>query len=302
MNKLRSSPARVTVVVAAAALAVYGAMFLARDLLHLAQWFGAWAAVVAFSVVTWAVLFVYGVDRVRQQTADEPRPWWKTHTAAYVLVAVLTSALMGSVTYILQIPAAEDARPAILVAGVVAWLAGYPWVVSVWLAHAEATAIGDDVMTRVVDDLGFATALGRIVENLERTWETIERSSLALAVILSTIVLDVVTLRAAWLAAGSVTEDDLPTAIALGYGAFFAVIVAAIVVPLVVSWRTQAIALVDKVVPFPVGAVPAEADFAARARFERRLGLQSHTLRNPITLLSVFAPVLTGAVSSLFTG
>ena len=57
-----------------------------------------------------------------------------------------------------------------------------------------------------------------------------------------------------------------------------------------------------QVVPFPVGAVPAEADFAARARFERRLGLQSHTLRNPITLLSVFAPVLTGAVSSLFTG
>jgi hypothetical protein len=296
------SPAATTVVVAGATLLAYAALFTIEDTFHLGRWFGAWAAVVAASLVAWLALFADGIRRLGSPATERwrrPRAWWRRQTLLYAATALITSVLMASITVDAHVPAAERIRPFVLVTGVVAWLAAYPWVVTVWLAHEEVSAVGDDLATIDPAGTGAVTQVAHVVAALERTWSTIERSSLALAAILTTMVLDVVTLRAGWLRSGAVTEAELPSAVALGYGAFFAAVGAAIVVPLVLAWRTRALALAAVVVPLPTSTVPSEADLAARARFELRLGLQSHTLRNPITLLSVFAPILTAALSGL---
>jgi hypothetical protein len=84
-------------------------------------------------------------------------------------------------------------------------------------------------------------------------------------------------------------KDDFPPQNVLLYGAVFAILLALITVPLVVSWRSRALRLVEVVAPAPS---------TEREALEARLQLNLPLLRNPLTALNVFAPLITSVLAA----
>ncbi|GHH11699.1 hypothetical protein [Streptomyces lanatus] len=85
----------------------------------------------------------------------------------------------------------------------------------------------------------------------------------------------------------------------LGHGAFFTAVLVAILLPLVLAWRAQALALVERTLPLPASGLVDEDGLAARSRMEAQLQVSARFLRNPIALLSVLSPLVTALVTAL---
>ena len=73
------------------------------------------------------------------------------------------------------------------------------------------------------------------------------------------------------------SEEDFPESAIVLYGAFFAVMLAFAVIPLLMAWRAAARELLDSAYPFTT-RTSAEGD-AARARLAARLDLDSSLFR-----------------------
>jgi hypothetical protein len=71
-----------------------------------------------------------------------------------------------------------------------------------------------------------------------------------------------------------------------------------ITIPLVAAWRSCAFALIDRSYPLPADGQPTEEWVSARARLEKLLHLDVPLLRNPLTALSVFVPLITAALAA----
>lgn len=68
--------------------------------------------------------------------------------------------------------------------------------------------------------------------------------------------------------------------------------------PLVASWRARAQDLVEHGCPLPADGKPTAEWSEERERLEKLLHLDLSILRNPLTALSVFAPLLISALAA----
>jgi hypothetical protein len=91
------------------------------------------------------------------------------------------------------------------------------------------------------------------------------------------------------------SEEDFPESAIVLYGAFFAVMLAFAVIPLLMAWRAAARELLDSAYPFTT-RTSAEGD-AARARLAARLDLDGSLFSSPIALSSILAPLVTSALA-----
>jgi len=103
-------------------------------------------------------------------------------------------------------------------------------------------------------------------------------------------------LRASFLQAHPGRGAEFPPASVLFYGAFFAIVLSVITIPLVAAWRSCAFAMVERT--YPVTLEPTEDWMSGRARLEKLLHLDVPLLRNPLTALSVFVPLITAALAA----
>jgi hypothetical protein len=82
------------------------------------------------------------------------------------------------------------------------------------------------------------------------------------------------------------------------YGAFFAVVLAAFTVPVLAVWRDTSRRLIDASIPLPNAADVNGDVVEKRQRLEALLHLDKSLLRNPLTVFSVFTPLITSLLAA----
>ena len=196
-------------------------------------------------------------------------------SVAFVLVLGALRLIWGGANPDLPVTGLALRTGAILGVGIVACT---PWLAIAWLAHATVLAVdvehGDTV---------------EVTDRLVRLWRLLVIIVSAFTAVVVVAILCSGALRAAFLFAHPNQKDDFPPQNVLLYGAVFAILLALITVPLVVSWRSRALRLVEVVAPTPS---------TEREALEARLQLNLPLLRNPLTALNVFAPLITSVLAA----
>jgi len=105
-------------------------------------------------------------------------------------------------------------------------------------------------------------------------------------------------LRAAFLSAYPARARQFPPATVLAYGGFWALVLVVITLPMAAAWRARARQVVERGYPLPEDGQPTESWVSARARLEHLLHLDVPVLRNPLTALSVFTPLITATLAA----
>lgn len=324
----RLSPALASFLIAMIALLTYGMLWMA------ARWSGAdaeipkgyplWSAAATISFVVWLVVFLSGVRTVRREGGRTRRlpGWWWRSIPIYAGLAIAATGLLYAIALASDLapgcdvrndaPPCDDwgepnaFRVIILVLTTLGWTAGAPWIMLVWITHEELRAMGGAVARirspAATDDLDphriDGNSLNDIAHRMDEVWRGIEGPSLALGLILSTLVLNTGTLRLVELDAGRPPATFPPYQV-IAYGAFFALVAIAIIAPLVLEWRRRGLKVIAAALPQPLSGIPTEAHVSAANRLATRLGLDAPLLRRPITALGVLSPFVTAIVASL---
>jgi hypothetical protein len=299
-----SPAARAMVFVVLAALIFNGMLLFghlnSRDDAFVDHGFRSWAAMATFSFAVWVALLGRGIAMVRTLPASWRRGgrWWLASLASYAVLMLAASTMLGGVTRgnSFDVPIRHFATLIGLLTAVGA-AAAAPWVISVWLAHErvrEATE-QEQPSDGAADPPDIATAMTDVLA----VWRVIERSGLALSLIVSTSAFNTGALRLALIGSGVVEPADFPPIFVLGYGAFFTAVLVAVQLPLVLTWRARAFTLVEQALPAPDPGLLTEDLFAARARMEAQLHVDARFLRNPVAVLSVLSPFATALVTAL---
>jgi hypothetical protein len=191
---------------------------------------------------------------------------------------------------------------------VVGMLASIPWLTVVWLAHAECHDLGKEVtrgapppnefIAAMHDASGETELFRRAVQRLLLLWQLLLVCVGAFTVGVVASVATSGALRGAFVAAHPDRAREFPPANVLLYGGFFALALSIITVPLAASWRARAWGLVEHACPLPPDGKPTAEWAEERARLEQLLHLDLSILRNPLTALSVFAPLLISALAA----
>ena len=264
-----------------------------------------WAGVASIAVVIWGFVFSAGLAALRQygKSAEwrRGRGWWAGAISAYFVFA-----LAVSVTLWMIISEAGGADRLTFLIRSLAWIATGPWIMLIWIGHEQVAAadatIRDVHAPEAADEFDpaqiDAPAVTRAIDALDKIWHVIESSSLALAAVLSTVVINTGTLRTVRIASG-LDEEDFPSWWVLGLGVFFALVLVAVLAPIVAGWRREGLLLVDLALGDPRSGIPSESQLAAKDRLLRHIRIDRPLLLRPIAALSVLAPFLTAFVTSL---
>lgn len=166
-------------------------------------------------------------------------------------------------------------------------LATVPWVALVWQVHLDAK------------DRQAASAFAELV----RMWATIRSCVLAFAGFVVIALVQSGALRSLWQARAGLTEaqkDEFTGTDVLLYGGFLALMMAALVIPLLMAWKVQAELLVQDQFPTDhfFAALRDDGWFAARDRLAALLHLDVSIIRNPLTALSIFTPLVTSLLAA----
>lgn len=276
-------------------------------------WF-AWTAVAGLSLAAFAVSFAIGMNAILRPSvalglrSSPPARRYGYLAVAVLLVAAIAVAMFlgtGAPPEVASLPVTHillRTRGVVLIG----FAATVPWLALVWLAHAScfelrsmaATMPAEGLIDVPADAENPAVDTARqTVEALQRLWRLMTQCVTAAAISVVVAIVTAGALRAAFLAYAPGRGDDFPASSVLLYGAFFAVLQAAIGLPLVVSWRARARDLVDRAYPLPLGGRPTDTWLDDRRRLETLLHLNVPLLRNPLAALSVFAPLVTSALA-----
>ncbi len=254
-----------------------------------------WRAVAGAALVVFALLTAQAV-RILQH----PDRWGFYPSPArrrrYLLCAVVSAAAVAGYRIFFPGTAVPDLpvnnlqlrTGVVLVCGM---LGAIPWLTIVWLAHAECR----ELWNRQDDPPGDPAANIRC---LERLWQL-------LIVCVGAFMLGVVAavaasgaLRGAFVAAYPDRAGEFPPSNVLLYGGLFALGLAVIGIPMAVAWRNRAQQFVEHLCPLPTDGRPSEEWLQERRRVEHLLHLDISILRNPLTILSVIAPLLVSALAA----
>jgi len=168
-------------------------------------------------------------------------------------------------------------------------LAAVPWLVLVWLLQRHLSA-------EATQEVPLST------KDLRRLWELLNSIVLAFAVFVVLALVPTGALRVAYFAgpknpAADKDGSEFPSSEVLLYGAFFAVLLSAIALPMVSTWRTAAQRRVAHDYPLDKDP-PDSATKEGLDRAETLLHLDVGVLRSPITALTVFTPLVTAALAA----
>jgi hypothetical protein len=318
MMRRRASPPVITLI---ALGGIFGAAYLvgvaastgspdSNSVLASVPWL-VWKVVAALALVIFVALFLLALQILRNG------PEWGLlgpgrRTRAYVIVAGITVTVIAIV--ILLVGASPDIpvrglafrTRAVLFTGM---LATIPWLALVWLAHAECHDLehtlrnpADEGQSGSADAAAGAAGRhklpGELIARLMLLWKLLVACVSAFAVAVIAAIVNSGALRATFLFAHPARSSEFPPANVLFYGAFFALILSVIAVPLVASWRACAFRVVERAYPLPPDGQPTEDWFSARTRLEKLLHLDVPLVRNPLTALSIFAPLITAALAA----
>lgn len=261
--------------------------------------FAVWATGATVGLMAWAFVFVDGVGRLRRLPS-----MWKPGIRWLIGAIALYVVLAAAATTLLLVLTVEMGRsvgsPGVLVIvralTVLGWVAGAPWLLLVWITHERVRALREQL--RATPDHGFGILKG--VNELDAIWQALERSSLALGLMLSTLVINTALMRNAAIEAG-IPEGDFSGWQVIGYGIFFMIILAAILVPVLVGWRDAGFELVRRAVPDDPTGIPDKESADARERLVVRIGVDRSYVRRPIAILGVLSPFLTSFATALIS-
>lgn len=268
--------------------------------------FRTWAGFGGMTAAIWAVAFVAGHFHVsgiatQAQTGERRKHPYRNYGLQAIGLAVLVLGLMlllgGGDGFEVALGPWEIMRVVIPTLGI---LAAVPWIITVWWTHDDLSQVRADV------DSATGTAAGDLLKNKDQlkrllgAWSSIERSTGAMAAIVSIGVLTTGALR---LAIEADTSDDPAGKVpsegdVLAYGLFFAVLVAAVVVPLILSYRRRARAFVEMVY-LPEKR---ETESEKAATLAELLHLNTGPLVSPWALISVATPVAASALAVYLPG
>jgi hypothetical protein len=266
-----------------------------------------WRIAAGSFIMLSAALFVIAVDTLRSggawgltPSSERYRRYLGVATLAVIAFAIIL-VLFGRHTPSLPVRGQEVRTAATLFAGLAASI---PWLGIVWLGAAECNSLEDRVLS--LPEGGLLTArtpaeaqnYGNVIKQLLKLWRLLNNCALAFAVAVVAALVTTGALRAAFLSAHPALAKQFPPANVLFYGGFFALILLAITLPMATAWRDRARQVVDRGYPLPADGQPTESWIAARERLEHLLHLDVSVLRNPLTALSVFTPLVTAAVAA----
>jgi hypothetical protein len=281
-----------------------------RKLVASAPWV-AWLLIGALALVIFAALFLLAL-RVLRTGPEWGLAGSRSRTRNYLIVAAVTVAVIAAVILLrggnpdIPVRGLAFRTRAVLLGGLVASI---PWLALVWLAHAECRDLqdmlgspaGDSAAPAVGESAGPASALcqpAQLIPRLLLLWKLLVSCVTAFAVAVAAAIVNSGALRVAFITAHPARGAQFPPSYVLLYGAFFAVLLSVITIPLVASWRSCAFMVVEQAHPLPADGQPGENWFSARARLEKLLHLDVPLLRNPLTALSVFTPLITAALAA----
>jgi hypothetical protein len=283
-----------------------------------------WKVVGALAFVAFVALFVLAVQILRNGpdwglTGSAGRRRTYLIAAAFVVALIALLILVGGGEADIPVNGLVIRTRAVLFAGM---LAVIPWLALVWLAQAECHDLQAALTSPPGKPDAEAAAAGQAGEaagpsgaaggaggaggiipaalnaRLLQLWKLLTTCVTAFAVAVVAAIVNSGALRASFLNAHPARSADFPPSNVLFYGAFFAVILSVITIPLVAAWRGCATTAVERTCPLPPDGQPTDDWVSARERLEKLLHLDVPLLRNPLTALSIFVPLITAALAA----
>ena len=259
--------------------------------------FQTWVGVAALAVVAFVDTLVAGIRELRDERLRSSRPSSRTYVGLYLLfAAIVVATLLAGGRGGPRVPVEywRWIALALLLLGVAG--AG-PWIVLVWASHSLLSRYRTEI-----PDLPAPATEARAVADLDHMMERLLdiRSDIAAAVgRLLVLVLGAVLLSGALrdaLVPKPVSEEEFPPSAVLLYGAFFTVVLALVVLPLMMSWRRTATMLLHQAYPRSVAISADHA--AAKDRLLAVLDLNGSLFRSPVALSSLAAPLVTSFLAA----
>jgi hypothetical protein len=210
-----------------------------------------------------------------------------SYTAAALLLVAGTFLFLGlEVPKSQQWPASLHITPKTLFVSITIGVATIPWLVLVWLLQ-------DRLKSYAKESSVPKTAA------LRSLWDSLYAIVLAFAVFVVLALVPTGALRLAYFAgdkdpAADKQGPEFPASDVLLYGAFFAVLLSAIAVPMVMAYRSVARQCLEGSITEP----PNKDDKDKFEWQEALLHLDIGVLRSPITALTVFTPLITAALAA----
>jgi hypothetical protein len=271
------------------------------------QW-RTWIGVAALGQATAIALVILGCVRLKRCQSTLRIKSTITVVAHTMLAAVFVFGVAGFAFLIAHDPRVWPVPHMGLRLGFVASVGivcAFPWVALTWLVHQVTRPYWAKVDADPAPSLPTPPdGPEEKLELLTNVWENITVVALAFAVLVGIAIIPSGALRNLWLSqqGGSATTDKLeaafPAGDVLAYGAFFGLLVAVLVIPLVASWRAAARSVVDAICPLNADTAGSKEAMEKRAHLEAMLHLDVGLFRNPLTLLSIFTPLLTATVAA----
>ena len=258
--------------------------------------FRAWIAVAAFASVAFVDTLLAGIRELGSQRLSSSQLSLRDYAWFYVgfaVVAVGALALFGRGGPPVDVQVFPVIARALLLLGAAA--AG-PWVISVWVLHgvlSQHRAVIATLPTAQDAETDTSALDHELIVLLD-----VRKGIVAAVVRLLVLVLGATLLSGTLHAAvvpRFIPEAEFPPTAVLAYGAFFTVMLSLAVVPLMLSWRQTARALLDRA--YPPAVVTSEEDAAARERVTQTLDLHGSLFTFPLTIGGLLAPLATSVLS-----
>jgi hypothetical protein len=261
--------------------------------------FDLWLVVASFVTVVFVGNLVAGIPDWRELARLSPASTTvKTWNAvlAVVLGAGVWSMLhrAGSEQFDVPIVHWDTLRNTVFAVGAAS---AAPRVAAIWTAHDTLGRIKQPEPDRNAPSTPDAASRVGLLAALHAH---IERSIIGLSVVVLGAMVTSGALRESLVGGGYIDPEKFPPGAVVGYGVFFAAIIAIAVVPLLLSWRQAAQTALEADDSRRETAEPPSPEAArARARLESALSSEESLFRSPLVLVSVLTPILTSAVTAL---
>lgn len=254
--------------------------------------FAVWAGAATMGLLAWTAVFINGIGRLKG--LESP---WRPYTSWVVRGALLLLIVAVGAFAFVYIAAGEIGRSggdpgATLLARVLTvlgWVAASPWLFLVWITQER--------IRRLRAEIPRAGVLASLHE-LDAVWQAIERSSISLGLILSTLVINTALMRNVSIASRAPASSFSSWEV-IGYGVFFMVILAVILLPVLAGWRDGGFDIVAHAVPDAIDGIPTQDEAASRERLVVRLGIDRSYVRRPIAIFGLLSPFITAFITAL---